>query len=1185
MICILKKRRSSGRSIVILTLLFLVLANARGFAQAPLRVKKIRFTGDTIQLDTLSLVPGSVMLMRNGVPADSGSITINHASAELILKNKTLRNDTFTAAYKTYPVLFTATRQHKDAGRLRADPEGNSNPFLYNPNARGNSDLFQFDGLNKSGSISRGVSFGNNQDVVVNSNLNLQLSGKLTDNIELLMAATDDNIPIQPDGNTQQLQDFDKVFIQLSDKRSKLVAGDFYIYRPNGYFMNFNKRAQGLHFETKMPLAVSAKQKADDVTRELSVAASAAISRGKFARQIIQGVEGNQGPYRLRGAENELFITVLAGTEKVFIDGELLKRGQEYDYVIDYNMAEVVFTARQLITKDKRIVVEFQYSDRNYARSLFHLGSEYSVKPGAKSSTKPMELRFNFYSEQDNKNQPLQQQLSGDDKLKMRAIGDTLEKAIVPGVDSVGFNDDEVLYKQIDTVVNSITYPDVLVYSFHPDSAIYRATFSFVGTGRGNYVQTTSAANGKVYKWVAPVAGVPQGSYEPVVVLITPKQKQMFTAGASYPLNKKTSINVEGAYSVNDLNTFSPVDAADDKGYAAKFSLQHKPLAGDTSRWQYRASLDYEYASLFFSPVERFRSVEFERDWNLGWGNTRKQTSDQHIAGVSLGVSRKQVLQAGYAFQSFIEGSAFSGMKHSVNGRINKKGFLLTADASYLNAGGSAGSSTFLRQKVTARQLIGKKLQVKLFEEQEQSELLRPNSDSLFGTSFGWLEWGGEAGTSDSVKNPFSVFYKQRTDWLPQFTALQRATFAENTGASFALLKNPAQTLRTTAALRRLTISNQALTPQQPDQTLLGRAEYSVRLWKGAVTSSLFYEAGSGLEQKKEYTYIEVAAGQGAFTWTDYNGNGVKELNEFETALYPDQATFVRVFIPTNDYIRVYSNQFSESLQLRPSVIWNNKKGIRKLLTYLSGQTVYRIDRKTTVDRNGSALNPFDGSTSDTAIVALNSSFRATLFINQLGSKFGMEYTHQDVRGKSLLTNGLESRDNVFEEGRIRWNITRPLSLNINGRIGNRGNGSAFFGNRNFRIAYYELEPKFSIQPGTNFRFSFIYRYAEKENKAESGGQFAVINKGGVELKYNVLNKGSILASADYINIKFNDAASSPLAFEMLESLKAGNNLTWKLSWQRTLANNMQLNIGYEGRRVPGVNTIHTGSAQVRAYF
>src|ERR1700757_1575757 len=135
---------------------------------------------------------------------------------------------------------------HKDIKELERDVSIPQRPFTikYN-NDKEAQDFFASDGLTKNGSISRGISFGNNQDMVVNSALNLQISGKLTKNIELSMAATDNSIPLQPEGNTQQLSEFDNVFIQLKDKKSKLVVGDYQMQKPNGYFLNFYKRAQG----------------------------------------------------------------------------------------------------------------------------------------------------------------------------------------------------------------------------------------------------------------------------------------------------------------------------------------------------------------------------------------------------------------------------------------------------------------------------------------------------------------------------------------------------------------------------------------------------------------------------------------------------------------------------------------------------------------------------------------------------------------------------------------------------------------------------------------------------------------------------------------------------------------------------------------------------------------------------
>jgi hypothetical protein len=1126
------------------------------------RSKVFFATSDTIQIDSLSIIPNSERLELDGKLVNDSNFYIDYAKSQIVFAER-LHGKSLRMSYRVFPLLFTKEYAHKSMDQIEQSDPGRYDFFTIKETEK-ETDIFAISGLNKNGSISRGVNFGNNQDLSVNSNLDLQLSGKITDEIGIQAAISDNSIPIQPEGNTQQLQDFDRVYIQLFDDRSKLIAGDFRISRPEGYFMNFNKKVQGAGFSTEIITKEEAVEKNNGI---LKTSINAAVSRGKFARNIIPGEEGNQGPYRLQGAENESFIIILSGTEKVYLNGRLMSRGQDNDYVIDYNTSEVTFMPQQMITKDMRIVIEFQYSERNYSRSVIFSENQYNKEK--------LQLNFNVYSEQDHKNQPLQQDLSDEQKRVLTDVGDTLSQAVVSGIDTSGFIDDQVMYKLIDT----LGYQDVLVYSKNPDSAIYRARFSRVG--QGNYIQIRSDANGRVFQWVEPVNGVPQGNYAPVVQLVTPKKRQMITAGLKYNFSERTKLNVEGAFTNNDLNTFSEIDEADDHSYGMKIDFQHSEILKqiDSNRavlWN--SAVFFEQIGEDFQFIERYRDVEFDRDWNI---RGLQLSGKEQLLRASTGIASGQNF-LNYELGAYVKGSDYNGAQHGYSGSFNKKGFSIRSRGSYLQAD-ATNNSEFLRHYTTATQEIGG-FRVGGYLEQERILFYQESSDSLQNSSFDRIIWKAFVEKGDSSEaNLYRLGYSEIYDYYPQGTNLAYTMKSENFDLDFNMAKNPSSRLSGKLGYRRLMIQREELTTEDPENTLLGRLEYDAKIFDGLISSNTFYQIGSGQELRREFSFLEVNDGQGTHLWNDYNDNGVKELNEFEVAGANNQfqANYIKVFTPTNDYIRVYSNQFNQVLFLRPNALLSGEKGWRKLLGKFSNKSAYRAERKTQLAED--IYNPLNTDVSDSSLISINSSFSNTLYFNRLSSNFGIEYFYLSNKSKNLLTNGFESRQILQHELRGRYNLSRLLSIENRLSLSERSTGSEFFENRNYNIESREVEPEIIYQPSVKFRLSVSVIYAERQNLL--GDEYAYNRTAATELRFNEAGKGSFSLNLQYIDITFNGTQNNSLGFEMLDGLSPGGNITWNVVWQRNLSNSIQLNLNYGGRKSEDLRTIHTGGMQLRAFF
>lgn len=1142
-----------------------MLSSFMGYSQqsASIRTKMISTQSDTIIIDTLSIVPGSLIFLAD----KKYDVIIDYPKASIIWQsNLRDKNDSVEVIYKVYPLNFDKAFYKRKRNDISTFDPKNTNTFYKETSSSNKENVFGLGGFNKAGSISRGLSIGNNQDPIVNSSLNLQLSGKLANGIEVVAAITDDNIPIQADGNTQQLQEFDRVFIQLSNEKNKVIVGDFDARNPEGYFLKYVKKGQGISYQYRDSLITINNKK-----HGIEAGAAAAISRGKFARQLIPGIESNQGPYRLRGAENEFFIIVLSGTEKVFLDGQLLERGQDRDYIIDYNTAEIKFTPRRIISKDSRIIVEFQYSDKNYARSMVTGNVNWK---GEKFNT-----HFNIYSEQDSKNQPVLQELSDEQKLILANAGDNLNDALYLNADSVDYNINELLYAKRDTVINGNIYT-IYVYSIVADSAFYRLGFSNVGVKKGNYIALDNIANGRVYQWVAPVNGEPQGDYEPYSLLISPKKRQMAVAGIDYTISDKTKVSFESAISKNDINLFSKNDKTNDNGYAFRFQLDDKRKIGnDTlSGWSLISQLQAEYTDINFNPIENYRAAEFTRDWNT---NTIAIPSSEILLFSNIGLLHKVDFKSTYGFKYYHRNAQYEGLMHQLNIILIKNGWNIKADASQLNTKGKLFNSNYYK----TRDVIQKKIKSwtpGLSYEQETNQLQDIYSDSLLLGSFSWKTGELFLIHGDTTKFPIKASVSRRYEEGLVNGGFKSATIADVASLTFSNTKN-SHRISSTLNYRRLFILDTLVTTIKGDESFSGRIDYTTTAWKKAIQLNSYYEGGTGTEPKRIYSYIRVADGSGVYAWNDYNSDGIPQLNEFEVAEFKDQANYIRIFSTTNEYTKVVFNQLNFSININPANALKGKQFINRVVLLSS----FKIDNRINADEfKLDYLIPVLNNYSIDQLIANQTSGKHTIFYNRLNPKGGVEFSYLHTGSKQFLSSGIESRANEVFSSTIRKAIVKELNFLFAAEVGDKTSAAEYFLNRNYKIQSLAMVPQLVYQPNTTYKILTTYRNSDKKNiLLESNSERAIINDWSAEFKYSSIKKGVIGIKANYLKISYNGDANTSLAYEMLEGLKAGINYKWQLSIQRNLGNSLQLSLNYEGRKPSGLSIIHTGGMQLRAFF
>lgn len=1042
--------------------------------------------------------------------------------------------------YRVFPAPIRTTYLHRemvlaDTSASKQNDSG-AEPKL-NPRPAPQELSFGGSDLQKSGSLTRGITIGSNQGLQVDSGLRMQISGKLSEKIEVVASLTDQNTPIQPEGNTQTLQEIDKVFVQIKAPNVQTTLGDYQLSFDGTEFTRYTRKLQGAMGQAEF--------------QNHSVTLSGAVSRGRFATNEFLGQEGNQGPYQLRGSEGQINIIVLAGTERVWVDGQPMTRGESNDYVIEYGNGQITFTRRRLITADSRITVDFQFSDESYQRNLWGARSE------SRFFDDRVKLRTTFIRESDDKNDPLSRTLTDDFIRALEAAGDSV--AVAPGATFVGPDSGNYI----------LDSSGVFVF-VGPRAGDYNVVFSFFGENQGDY---RNIGLGR-FEFV----GENRGSYRPFIILSPARRHDV--VGFNLDLSPTSALNLKTELAVSqfDRNLFSKQDDDDNQGaaYALRFHLQPQniSLAGvGLGRFNLNTLIRRKNAR--FRDIDRTTQVEFNRRWNI----TETASPEETIIEVHGGY----VPVAGLAFQGGIGRLAksrhFKSNRWEAQTSFNKlrlPTFHYFIEMIERDDRNLLQSSAWLRHRGRADYDLKKVKPVFEYEGEIRKDAGR---DTLL-TGFRFDSFTGGFDFTPWKNMTASARYNYRDDKERVGGVFTPRSIAKTQSYSWALNNWRAISAAASYTHRTRDFSDPGA---QDTRTDLADFRFGVNPRQGGVRSNLYYQISNTQVARQEEVFIEVKEGEGNFRFNP-------ATNEFE----PDPfGNFIRQVIATNDFIPVIELRFRSDLRIAPERFFSrdgqkSQKGFfERILSPLTSETFLRIDERTTEDDVAKIyllnLNYFQR---DSTTIFGSIELRQDVYLWENSRQFSLRYRYRNRTEKNnqFIEGGQDRR---VREQRLR--VLNQFSSHVSAQVELiHSEEHRLFQERareDRKVRSEVVEMDWVYRPNQKIELGWKGQLAFNRDVVPAQATKANLIALTPRTNYSISRTGRFRGEVEWTRV-FLSPKNRVIPFELTGGRRAGSSLRWNFGFDYRFSRNVQASLSYFGRSEPDrPQAQHFLKVEMRAFF
>ncbi len=1112
--------------------------------------KQVDFTASEIGLEVALpdsfLIPSSEAVLIDSMQLQSGrDYDIDYVAGSLALKSKAA-GSLLSVKYKIFPIPFRRSYSHRQpiaAESLQSSSAADSGATQSGPQRlpqpKRATNEFLPSNLRKSGSIVRGVTVGSRQSLSVDSGLRMQISGQLANDVEIVASLTDQNTPIQPEGNTQTLQEIDKVFIQLKSPRFQATLGDYNLNLAGTQFTRYDRKLEGVMGVAKIP--------------DGDITLAAAVSRGQFMINEFLGQEGNQGPYQLSGENGNVNILVLAGTERVWIDGEQMARGESRDYVIEYGNGQITFTRQRLITGDSRIVVDFQFSDESFQRSYFAARGKTALL------NDKLEVATTFIRESDDRDDPITLDINEDRLSALQASGDSL--AVVQGWTFVGPDS------------GSYVRDAAGIFSFvGARNGDFRVIFSFFGPGQGDY---RNIGLGR-FEFV----GENLGDYRPFIILPQAQQHDVVGLNLTARPTEFFTVRSELAFSRFDRNLYSDIDDGDNGGsaYDLSFDLSPQKLKlGQAALGTIRLSGNLRRKTEDFRDIDRTTVAEFGRRWNIT-GATN--TAEEDILELQGNYQPVPGLSVRGGFGRLTKSSQFESRRWEGQTRLDKPNLPKVDYFVEFIDRKETGSNTSDWLRHRGRTDYQVKWLAPFFK--YEGEIRKDSESDSSRAGFRFNAYTGGLRLSPWKRVQATASYNIRDDDDRAAGRFDDKSIARTQSYTLGVQNWHAITVAASYTRRKREFNDPAT---QDTRTDLADVRVSYRPPRSGIRGNLNYQISNTQVARQEEVFIEVPEGEGNFRFNE-------ELREFE----PDPfGTFVRRLFSTKDFTPVVELRMRTDLRMSFKDFFKRKKRkgsekkttLQKILWPVSTETFFRIDeRSTEEDVKKIYLLNLGSFQQDSTTIFGSIELRQDVHLWENSRKASLRYR---FRNRNELNNqfigGGQDREVREQSLRLIKQISGQFNMELEGQHSEEDRIFQASAREDRKVRTNEVELDLVYRPQQRWEIGSKARLSRSKDLVPQPNTRANLLAFAPRATYSLSKKGRVRGELEFTHVGLAPKGQL-IPFELTGGNRAGNTWRWNLGFDYRVSQNVQATMTYFGRSEPDRPDVqHVAKVEVRAFF